>query len=330
MGGNAIKSSQRLNKEKFQQLTTELKELFPELKMEVVKFYRNKTDFGDIDIVVEKNKDLNIKKLVIDRLNPSEIYDNNMFFSFEYKSAQIDFIFMSSENFDVSLDYFSWNDLGNLIGRVSRSLNFKYGHDGLFYTLRLGDHYKNDICISKNTKDILTFLGYDARRWEEGFDNVEDIFEFALNTPYFNSLYFDLEEQAHNDRVRNRKRKMYQKFLEFIQERDIQHKPKLSQEERYVHYERAREVFGDDFHKIVLEETKKYEENLEYKKYINGNIVNELTGLENKELGKFMNYLNTEKDNIKDILFSLNENKKTEFANFAITDYYRVYLGNKL
>lgn len=323
MGGNAIKSAERLTKEKFLQTTKELKELFPELTMEVVRFYRQKEDFGDIDIVVLKNKQIDVKKLVKDRINPKEIYDNNMFFSFAYKNAQIDFIFMSEENYQCALDYFAWNDLGNFIGRISRSLNFKYGHDGLFYTLRLDDHYKNDICVSKDTKKILEFLGYDANVWEAGFDTIDEIFEFALNTPFFNSTYFELEEQAHNDRVRNRKRKMYQKFLAYINAKGIVAKPKLTSEERLFHYERAIEFFGDTFHKTALEEIRKYDENVLFKSYFNGDVVNKLTNLEGKELGKFMADIKLNNPNLKEIVLYTDSDKRQLLVNDIILDHFK-------
>jgi hypothetical protein len=288
MGGNAIENARRIPRDEYFVICEELQAHFPELKMKAVKAFRQKKDFGDIDIVVEIQPGLDIPKLVKERLQPSKVFHNNMFFSFEYKGVQVDFISMSKDEFVSTWAYFAWNDLGNFIGRTARSLNFKYGHEGLVYELRLGDHYKNSIVISRDTKQILEFLGYNYDSWLVGFETEEEIFGYAASSPYFNPSYFTLEEQSHNDRVRNKKRKMYQKMLTYITENGLEDKPRLSKEERAEHYERAKEFFGDEFHKIVLAETKEYERQQEFKKYFNGEIVSEITGLTGKDLGKFM------------------------------------------
>lgn len=290
MGGNAIEGAKRIPKEEYVQLCHELQELFPELKMKPVKAYRQKPDFGDIDIVVETSPYLNIPELVLNRLGPDLThYHNNMFFSFEYKGVQVDFISMSPDIFIPALSYFAWNDLGNFIGRTARSINFKYGHEGLMYELRLGDHYKKAITVSTDVPTILEFLGYDSKVWEVGFDTEEEIFAYAASSTIFNALYFDLDEQGHNDRVRNRKRKMYQKMLQYIEDKGIEPRPKLTEEERKESYDRAREVFGDYFHNIVVSETAKYEKGLKFKEVYNGDIVASITNLKGKELGAFMN-----------------------------------------
>jgi hypothetical protein len=292
MGGNAIKDAKRVPKEEYVQLCHELQELFPELKMKPVKAYRQKPDFGDIDIVVETSPTLDIPELVLERMGPDLThYHNNMFFSFEYKGVQVDFISMSPDIFIPALNYFAWNDLGNFIGRTARSVGFKYGHEGLMYELRLGDHYKKAITVSTDTKKILKFLGHDYERWAAGFDVESEIFEYAASSTMFNSLYFDLDEQGHNDRVRNRKRKMYQKMLAYIEDNKIEPKPKKTAEERREIYDQARLTFGDAFHVIVLSETVKYEKGLKFKEVYNGDIVSGITGLKGKDLGEFMSGL---------------------------------------
>jgi hypothetical protein len=295
MGGNAIKNTRRIKRDEFVQLCFELQEHFPELKMKPVKAYKQKPDFGDIDMVVEIDPNYNIHKLVKERLNPSLELHNNMFYSFEYKGVQVDFISMSKENFLTALNYFAWNDLGNFIGRTARSLNFKYGHEGLMYELRLGDHYKNTILVSKNSKKILEFLGYDYEKWNTGFETKDEIFEFAVNSKYFNVSYFTLEDQSHNDRVRNKKRKMYQDMLAYIAEHNLINSGSgsLFSEKRLEHYNRARVCFGESFHEEVIQSTKEFEKQLKFKEYFNGDIVSKTTGLHGKELGKLMQIIKT-------------------------------------
>ena len=40
---------------------------------------------------------------------------------------QIDFIKVGEENWETSKNYFSYNDLGNLMGRLAQRLGVKYG-----------------------------------------------------------------------------------------------------------------------------------------------------------------------------------------------------------
>lgn len=310
MGGNAIENARRIPRSEYFELVTELQDHFPELKMKAVRAFHQKKDFGDIDIVVEIQPNLDIPKLVKERLKPEKTFSNNMFFSFEYKGAQIDFISMSKEDFVPCLNYFAWNDLGNFIGRTARSLNLKYGHEGLCYELRLGDHFKKTVVISRDTKRILDFLDYDYDQWLKGFETEADIFAYAASSKYFNTAYFTLEEQSHNDRVRNKKRKMYQKMLAYIQEHGLEDKPRLSKEERDEHYGRARLVFGNAFHKEVEEATKEFELDIEFKKYFNGDVVKEWLGLEGKALGTFMSWMRKDHPHLKEDLLDIEDDEE--------------------
>lgn len=297
MGGNAIKNARRIYKTEYEDILAEIYEKLPTFKLEPVKAFRSKNDFGDIDIVVEIDDTIDQRELIRNTLHIDTEYNNGPFFSVDYKGVQIDFIFMNKDNYHTALNYFHWNDLGNFIGRTARSLNFKYGHDGLSYDKHYSDHYKISVHVSNDTKKILTFLGYDYNTWAKGFDTKEEIFEYAASSKYFNATYFSLEEQAHNDRVRNRKRKMYQLMLEYINQNAIVGKPKLTQEERLIHYNRAKEIFGDTFDLEVKEAEKKYNISLEVKKLFNGDIISQITGLTGKELGEFIRTIRTnEKD----------------------------------
>lgn len=302
MGGNAIKSSQRISLEEFQTYCAELKIIFPELKMAIVKSYRQKKDFGDIDIIVQKIPMFDIKQLVKDRLNPSEIYDNNMFFSFLYKKAQVDFILTPEDEFQNTDDYFGNGDLFNFLGRTARSLNFKLAHNGFYYEEHLDDHYKITTLVSKDTQKILEFLGYDYNLWKAGFDTIEEILAYGASSTLFNSLYFTLEDQSHNDRVRNKKRKMYQNMLQYIIDNNIEPKPKLTPEERQKFYDKAVQVFGAKFDNEVKEARAKYEIHKQFKALFNGDIVNHITGFEGKSLGKCMKAIHDKYPNLKEIV----------------------------
>lgn len=305
MGGNAIKSAERIDKNTFETYALEILKLFPELKMEIVKSFHQKQNFGDMDIVVQKES-FNIKELIKKRLNPKEEFDNGPYFSVLYKNAQVDFIFHSKEDFESACNYYAYNDISNFFGRVARSLNFKYGTDGLSYEKHLDDHYKISTIVSNDVQKCLEFLGYDYHIWKKGFDTENDIFKFTISSPYFNSLYFSLDEQNHNDKVRNRKRKMYQKMLEYIKLHEIKPKQKLTQIERLKHYQRAIKIFGNHFDLFVKEKEIDYQNHLIYKEKFNGDIVKTLVGLDGKELGGFMQRMQSAIPDFKNLIIKSN------------------------
>lgn len=302
MGGNAIKSSERIDKNTYNQYVKEISEIFPELTMDVAKSFYEKKDFGDIDLIVKKIENLNIKKLVKERLNPAEIFDNGPYFSFLYKNAQVDFILTSENDYISTVAYMSWNDLSNFIGRTARSLNFKFGSDGLSYEYHLDDHYKITIPISKSIDKILEFLGYDYVEWLKGFNTEEDIFKYAASSTYFNPLYFTLEDQSHNDRVRNKKRKMYQKMLQYIIDNKCEPKAKLTKEERFAHVLRAENYFDINLSEQISNKHEEYAVHLKFKELFNGDIVKKITGLDGKLLGRFITELKSYYPNFKQLI----------------------------
>lgn len=326
MGGNAIKPSIRIDKNKFDQYFNEIKNLLPNLKMAVVKSYFSKVDFGDIDIVVQKQHLVDIKKYIIDTLQPTELYDNNMFLSVLYKDAQVDFILTNEREFESTCNYMHFNDISNFIGRTARALNFKYGHDGLSYEKHFSDHYKITVHVSTDMAKILAFLGYDYERWTRGFNTEEEIFEFAASSEFFNPLYFTLENQSNNDRVRNKKRIMYQKMLKYIETHNLKTKPKFSSEQRdYFLYNVAPDYFGYAFINEINQKKDEYQKYIKYKTYFNGDIVKDITGLEGKDLGMFMQHLKTSIDNDVRSIIDSDIDQKQEKINNLIKNCYLNY-----
>lgn len=319
MGGNALKNVQRISKNEYEQYYSEIITIFSDYTIERVQSYYDKPDFGDIDFVVKTIPGIDLKEIILERFKPSEYYDNGDTISINYKNSQIDFIFQSDQTYQTTLNYFAWNDLGNFIGRVARSMNFKYGHDGLSYQVHLDDHFKLTVPLSSDIQKILEFLGYDYNIWKQGFKTKKDIFEFAISSQYFNSHYFSLENQAHNDRVRNKKRKMYQAFLQFVfneEKKDqswsgrLLNKGAATEEFKNFSYQRAIDFFGIDFTIVVNNKKEDYRKLQDFKLLFNGEIVSERTGLMGKDLGKFIGTIKSKYPNLRDDVL----NKGREFV----------------
>jgi hypothetical protein len=119
----------------------------------------------------------------------------------------------SADEFDFTLGYFAFGDTGNLVGRVAHRMGLKFGHDGLWLPFREGDYLFREILVTRDMPAALMLLGFDAERWGNGFDYQEDVYEFIVRGDYFDPAIYALENRSAKDRVRDRKRAMYQGFL---------------------------------------------------------------------------------------------------------------------
>lgn len=298
MGGNALKNIEikRMNKEEF--LKTKdiaLNKIYEcGLYAEVVKFYRNKKDFGDIDIVVEFNNPQDISKCINkikNDLKPRDTFKNGNIFSFELNQHQVDLIFTNEKYFQSSLIYFSYNDLFNLLGRIAHKMGFKLGHKGLMIVVKNGNYLLGEIILTQNLKEILGILGLNYETYKKGFDELEDIFEFVISSKFFDKSIYDYDNLNHINRIRNKKRKVYRKFLKYI--KNIPNKSIKIDKSKQV--QKVLKLYPE-----AQEELKKLQEKLkkqqEVKKIFNGNIVSKIKNVTGQELGKWMKHFNKKYD----------------------------------
>ncbi len=278
------------------------------LNMQLVPSYRQKPDFGDLDYVIDSSfyhqvsKDLVIKELK-DRFGDGlPHYRNGDVLGIGYPLAdggcfQIDLINAKPEIYQASIDYFSWNDLGNLVGRIAHKLGFKYGHDGLSLVLRDGTHQFAVIPVSTDTRMIYSLLGFDYNRYLEGFDTVEDIYAFVTTSKYFNADIYNLDNRNHTARVRDRKRPVYTGFLEWLEK----HPGDLNRYEFPQDKLDNLDMLFKVFPGVEREYLQKWAE-LDHSKYVktrfNALLVTELTGREREDLGRYMAEFKTMKAHV--------------------------------
>jgi hypothetical protein len=156
MGGNALKNTatQRLSRQAFERVSLDvvagLQEAFPTARVRVIPAYATKADFGDLDVLMT-SEDVQshgggeaLAQLAKSRFNATDLFKNGNVLSFDHRSSadstepgfQVDVITQAQESFDFALSYFSFNDLGNLIGRTAHKQGASFGHDGLWYYFR--------------------------------------------------------------------------------------------------------------------------------------------------------------------------------------------------
>lgn len=235
MGGNALKNvkTSRLSAEVYHPLAERLTALLREelgARAEVIPAYAEKSDFGDLDIIVEQEKVLvpgnghAALEAFAQRHGFARAFSaNGNVLSYDHRASagddvgfQVDLIVTPAAEIDAALTYFSFNDLGNLMGRSAHKMGFKYGHLGLLYPFRDGDHLYKTLEVTRSSDEAMAFIGYDPSRFHQGFKNLPEIFDYVTGSRYFNPAIFLLENRNHTSRVRDSKRKTYSAFLEHI------------------------------------------------------------------------------------------------------------------
>lgn len=317
MGGNALKNTytRRYSKQEFEDLQKEIISKLEGLKntrplitgseqeryvnlhtpWAFIASYNLKETFGDLDILMNKAyydiKDPNFKVDVYNAFHYNEIYYNTDVWSLDYKEFQIDLIFTEMKNFETSINYYAYNDLGNIMGRIANKFGLRYGHDGLKYKLNsvyIKRKYIGEFMVSKDIPKIFKFLKYDYDRFVKGFDTINDIFDYAMSTPYFAKEVFYYENLDHQNRTRNRKRATYAAFLDYIKDKEV--KPYPFTKDKEIFFNSIVEFFPE----ANLPELRKQAEEAEKRKALinekfNGHIVMELIpGITGKEIGKFI------------------------------------------
>lgn len=311
MGGNALKEygAKRLDRVEYEKIAYTLSGALNHILSRrgvigqawVIRAYRNKPSFGDIDVVVPAS--LKRRGLTDD--------DLAMMLAFHFKSPtpfiykpngpvtsfgiplpdggvfQADLIFTEYDDLKFAIEYYSWNDLGNLIGRIAHKLGLRFGHDGLAMPLRDGTNLFDTIYLTKDFKTAIEFLGYSSEKYLHGFDTMEDIFRFTIDTPMFNSAIYDLDNRNHTARVRDRKRPTYTAFLEWLKVHpEVDKQFDFPKDKSWWH-----PIIWGSFPDAKLEYIDALAR-LQRKKLVkskfNGEIVRDLTGLEGKELGGFI------------------------------------------
>ena len=323
MGGNIFPNSIRIDRRAYDRISIDLEiklgTIFPGRAF-VVPSYGNKQTFGDIDILVEKRDAEDRTQLLIETFAIPNLNKNGPVWSFLYQNIQIDLIFVPTKIYNFSYFYFAWNDLGNLIGRIAHKFKLKFGHAGLLYIVREGTHSITEITITTNFGAALEILGYNPDTFYRGFNDLESIFKFAASTPYFNSDLYLLANRSHHARVRDKKRKTYMQFLGWL--RTQENLPEFQYTDFVINSKLINLL--DQFPEFslgyihALEQVKKQKE---VKKKFNGKLVMELTKLQNKTLGIFIQQLKHKFDSPDDFTTFILESDSDRIKTFILKNF---------
>jgi len=294
MGGNLFKLG-RLPKAQYQVLEAEIKQYLQKKlpnQYYIPRYYADKADFGDIDVIVsiaDKKTDWrNLKNDIISDLNLQESKSTGAIFSTVYKDFQVDYFCVAPKYLESTYHYLSFNDIGNLIGKIFKRFNLKYGEKGLEYVFRRADnHYKKEISISRDFEKIYRFLGLDYEQWQKGFQSRTEMFEWIIASPYFSVVPY--QKMSANTTKRARHRATMQRFLAYLDTENITKTYEfLEDKDDYLPFIDTEFPEAKLLAKIAKEQgQEKYVIALKTK--YNGKIIMDLLPhLKGKDLGKFM------------------------------------------
>lgn len=303
MGGNALsKPGLRLPAEDYWRvwgtIEARLRLLYTEVRL--VPAYKAKQTFGDMDVLVSE-KFCNGAEAA-DILGAVEEVKNGKVTSLGLPYAngmfQLDLIHCPAEELEFSFVYFGYNDLGNLMGRIAHKMGFKYGHDGLWYVIRDPENPTSvvkEVLVSRDLEKVFAFMGYDYEEWQYGhsygFYALEDVFKYAADNPWFNKDIYLLQNRNHIARMRDRKRASYTEFLKWCEKPEVKNQWKWdNSKKKTVQSMFLQKAFGvwpafEDRYKRAMGN---YQIHKIARKKFNGQLVMELTGLQGKELGAFI------------------------------------------
>lgn len=326
MGGKALKHTytRRYKREEFYNLIDEIKPKLEDLfgEIDIVYSYDNKEDFGDLDVLV---KGKHTKEYILNKLktlNYSDIFINSHMYSFDYKELQIDLIFTKERFWKSSKLFFRYGDLGNFVGKIYNKMDMKYSIEGLKYNVftkkegKTESYLIDSIHISDEGKDIFNFIDLSWDRYMEGFKTQEDVFDYIISSKYFDAEKYLLKNLSKANRDRNKRRKGYLEFLEYIENKTFdKSEPKPSVEE-----------ISKYFNINLQEEIDKVVQNHETVKKINrkfnGKLVMEWANIDKKKgklVGRLKNLYIQSKDDYKNfILNSSEEEIEKDFKAFTL------------
>ena len=282
MGGNLFNTNQRMeSKEEFINTFNEQVELLGHLfPLRLPNQLNSKTSFGDVDIIIPNG----FGDTIIELLKTSgKVYHvNGIVISYQSNNNhQIDLIQINPNNIDYAINYFSYGDHGNILGRILKhKLNVKNSFNGLYYIYR-NERFKRDILLTMDYNDVFKLLSLDKEPFYEGFETEYDLFNWIATSPLIKEDAFKLENLTNKDRTRDRKRKFYNQWVQYLTTEDYKKIDKNKYPEfdlySYPHLSEKYNEYEKEFNNIKSL----------YNKF-NGNLVMELTNLTGKDLGNFI------------------------------------------
>lgn len=321
MGGRVFKEkfngneSLRMDIETYRSVLSDITPLFPKTskcpQALVPETFADKTNFGDIDVVLSKNY-YDSKKII--KILKSKFGDNitikvnGPIVHFLYKDKyQVDFI-LSNE------PVFTWYYLSYSVGMI---LGIIYRHLGFSLTMEGVKTRHSDVVITTDWAKAMRFIGF---YWFEDFQfenkpTEQEVFKQIWDIQFVSKKLFEESLASCKHRKREADSKTFKRFFEYIsqlpEKSQSDYPIDLSKFSEYDKWDRAYDVFGNEtmiqvekkiawknYCKDVLDKRKR--EHFSYYDFLeiaNKNYPKEFTRIkeiDNKKFGPLFNEFKTD------------------------------------
>lgn len=236
MGGNLFKESKRIDTIQFNTICSQIGWVL-ENKLGLdncpVKFFNNKEEHGDIDILVFKDLSYDTQVLINtlkEFPTTTKIKKNGNVISILYDNVQVDLILIDKVFKETAKLFFFYNDFGLLLGKIFYYNRLKFSPEGVKYKVKYLQ-YSGEINLFTDIDDTFNYLGLDKCRYDQGFDSLEDMFEYIISSKKFCKESFDKSLWRSDQRHRDLKRKNLLYFYEWIKDKDLPSIERPSKEE---------------------------------------------------------------------------------------------------
>lgn len=243
---------------------------------------RDKSDFGDVDIVFSSKTGFS-ETFSFDSVDKRCVGQGEMrsypLFS-DGSFRQVDVFICEEEKFSFLCDFLSWNDLGTLLARIASGLGVSLSSKGLSKIIRGPNDERDEIVLSLDYSEVLEFLGLSSRRYLNGFDSRADVFDFVRSSPFFHSEFFLAENLKPKTARGLLSRPVYADFLSTLTAETSALPPRFNDEDlnkAFPFFEKKRTAILASFEKEAFR-----------RRRFSGENAIAATGFSGRELGRLL------------------------------------------
>ena len=111
---------------------------------------------------------------------------------------------------------YGYGDIWHIIGSTVTRFDLAIDDSGLHARVKKieGTSRKDRrLCLTSDPQEMMNFLGLDGLKYEQGFSNLDELFDWAVSMPFFQKKIFQKETNSADEQRIREKRPMYAKFV---------------------------------------------------------------------------------------------------------------------
>lgn len=187
MGGHALKSVSLVRKPRAEYeviARNTLNILQPHIPtLNSVPDLPDKEDFGDLDLLYKPQPGLDVREIVTQTLRPKEICVNGDVMSFDIGGDfQVDLI--RCTNLAFARFFFSYADLGGMLGSLVHAHGLKLGQEGMWVRLGAEDGFAK-LPLTEDVQAACDFMAVDFAKWQSGITCTQDVYDMVTACRFF-------------------------------------------------------------------------------------------------------------------------------------------------